>query len=269
MTPPPASFDPADDRRLLRAAVDEAGPVALRHFRQNAKRWQKAPGQIVTEADLAIDELLHRRLLGARPNDAWLSEERPDDGSRYRERRVWMVDPIDGTRAFADGLAEFAISAALVTDGAPVLGVVSNPATGQWFEAMAGDGARLDGEPIRASDRVDLTGARLLASRTEMRRRRWSELIQGPSFTSISSLAYKLALVAAGRYDGLVSLRPCHDWDVAAAVLLVSEAGGLVTTADGAALELNGATLRHQGLVAAGTRELHRALLARLAPLRG
>lgn len=269
MSTAPASIDLDPDRRLLRAAVEEAGALALSHFRRHAKRWQKGPGQIVTEVDLAIDDLLYRRLLDARPGDGWLSEERADDGSRHQRRRVWIVDPIDGTRAFVDGRAEFAISAALVVGHAPVLGVVSNPATGEWFEAMAGGGAWLDGQSIRVSDRTEVNGARLLASRTEMRHRRWSELIAGPRFTLVSSLAYKLARVAAGRDDGLLSLRPLHDWDVAAALLLMREAGGLATTADGSEIELNGPMPRHEGLIAAGTATLHRTLEERLVELRG
>jgi len=112
------------DRRLLRRAVTAAGALALEHFGSGSGHWHKAPGQVVTETDLAVDRLLHDILIGARPDDGWLSEERADDGSRHRRRRVWIVDPIDGTRAFADGAPEFAISIALVVEGRPVLGAV-------------------------------------------------------------------------------------------------------------------------------------------------
>jgi myo-inositol-1(or 4)-monophosphatase len=249
----------------LRAAVTAASAVALRHFRGDGGHWYKSPGQVVTAADLEVDRLLHDRLLAADPADGWLSEERPDDPARLRRRRVWVVDPIDGTRAFADGLPEFAISVALLVDNVPVLGTVCNPATGEAFEAERGCGVWLDGVRLRTSMQAELAGARLLSSRTEMRRRRWRELIPEAAFTDLSSLAYKLALIAAGRFDGLMSLRPSHDWDLAAAQLLIAEAGGAMSEASGARMTLNRPLPRHAGLVAAGTQALHRALVLRLA----
>jgi myo-inositol-1(or 4)-monophosphatase len=252
------------DRRLLRRAVAAAGALALEHFQAGAPSWQKAPGQLVTEADLAVDRLLHDALIGARPEDGWLSEERADDGSRHRRRRVWMVDPIDGTRAFAAGKAEFTVSVALVVEGAPLLGAVLNPATGEHFEAQRDGGAQLNGARIQISERRTLAEARLLSSRTEMERRNWPALMPEAQFTPMSSLAYKLALVAAGRFDGLISLRASHDWDLAAAALLISEAGGRLSGADGRPLALNQPEPRHAGLAAAGTTALHRALVARL-----
>jgi myo-inositol-1(or 4)-monophosphatase len=250
--------------RCLRDAMAAAGDLALRYFQAGASHWFKGPGQVVTQADLEIDRLLHTALIGAFSDDGWLSEECVDDGARLRRRRVWVVDPIDGTRAFADGLPEFAISVALVREGAPVLGVVFNPATGEAFEAERGCGAWHGGARLRVSTHDRLTGARLLSSRTEMRRRHWPELIPEAAFTTSSSLAYKLALVAAGRFDGLVSRRASHDWDLAAGQLLIAEAGGHLSDADGAALALNQTEPRHRGLAAAGSEALHRALLARL-----
>jgi myo-inositol-1(or 4)-monophosphatase len=205
-------------------------------------------------------------LLGARPDDGWLSEERADDRSRLTCRRLWVVDPIDGTRAFADGVPQFAISVALVLDGEPALGAVLNPATGEHFEAAQGGGAWLGAERLKVSSHTSLAGARLLSSRTEMARRRWPQLIPEAHITAIGSLAYKLALVAAGRFDGLLSLRPCHDWDLAAALLLLREARGLITTAAGEPIVLNRpGTLRHPGLAVAGAAPLHHALVLRLA----
>lgn len=256
--------DLASDRRLLRRAVAAAGALALEHFQAGVEAWEKAPGQIVTEADLAVDRLLHDALIGARPEDGWLSEERADDGSRHRRRRVWIVDPIDGTRAFAAGTPEFTVSVALVVEGTPLLAAVFNPASGEHFEAERDAGALLNGTRIQISERRVLPGARLLSSRTEMKRRKWPDLMPEVEFTPMSSLAYKLALVAAGRFDGLISLRASHDWDLAAAVLLISEAGGRLSEADGGALALNRQELRHTGLAAAGTTALHRALVARL-----
>jgi myo-inositol-1(or 4)-monophosphatase len=249
---------------LARAAAVAAGDLALSHFGADRKSWYKGPGQVVTEAELAVDALLHDMLRGARPDHGWLSEERGDDRSRMRCRRVWMVDPIDGTRAFAEGVPQFAISVALVEGGEPLLGVVLNPATGERFEASRGGGAWLNGERLSVSSCTALADAKLLSSRTEMKRRHWPSMIPEARFTTIGSLAYKLALIAGGRFDGLVSLRASHDWDIAAAQLMVGEAGGRLTDAAGRAIMLNRDIPRHAGLAVAATPSLHDALLARL-----
>jgi myo-inositol-1(or 4)-monophosphatase len=146
----------------------------------------------------------------------------------------------------------------------PLLAAILNPASGEHFEAQRDAGAQLNGARMQISGQRELSGARLLSSRTEMERRNWPALLPEAQFTPMSSLAYKLALVAAGRFDGLISLRASHDWDVAAAALLISEAGGRLSGADGKPLVLNQPTPRHSGLAAAGTTALHRALIARL-----
>jgi len=263
--PPPAATAPDldADRRLLREAMAAAERVALKHFRARGGHWYKGPGQVLTEADLAVDRLLRGIVREARPDDAWLSEETPDDPARLGRERVWVVDPIDGTRAFADGVPEFAVSIALLVHDRPVLGMVSNPASGERFEAVLGGGAWQGGERLRVSGRSGLDGAHLLASRHEMKRRHWGGLFPEARFRSMGSLAYKLALIAAGRFDGLVSRRRTHDWDVAAADLLLAEAGGRLTSADGGPLVYNRPEPRHQGLVAAAP-GLHGLLLARL-----
>lgn len=249
---------------VLSTAVAEAGAIALRHFRNDARTWYKGPGQIVTEADIEIDQYLHDILIKAKPGDGWLSEERPDDGSRHRCRRVWFVDPIDGTRSFAEGVPEFTISIALIDDGEPVLASIFNPATGEHFRAVAGAGATLNELPLTPSDHREIVGAGLLASSGEMTKRRWPERMPTAKFTTIGSLAYKLALVAAGRFDGLVSLRSSNDWDLAAAVLILKETGCWLGDASGKPLSLNGPTLRHNGLVAAGSKSLYNQLVDRL-----
>lgn len=258
------ALDLAAELRLAGEAAAAAGQLALSHFGAGRASWYKGPGQVVTEADLAVDALLHDMLRDARPHYGWLSEERVDDRSRMRCARVWVVDPIDGTRAFAEGVPQFAISIALVEDGEPLLGVVLNPATSERFEASVGGGAWLNGQRLSVSGRTDLVDAALLSSRTEMKRRHWPDMIPEARFTTIGSLAYKLALIASGRFDGLVSLRASHDWDIAAAQLLVGEAGGRLSDAAGRAIALNQETPRHAGLAVAGTKSLHDALLGRL-----
>ncbi len=245
----------------VRDAVREAGRIALRFFGKAHERWEKAPGQLVTEADLAIDRYLHAALKGPHPEDGWLSEETEDDRLRLVRRRVWVVDPIDGTRSFARGLPEFAVSVALLVDGRPVLGFVHNPATDELFEAVVGRGAHLAGRRLRVSERRTLAGARIAASRSEGARRRFAALLPEVELVTIGSLAYKLALVAAGRLDAYLTWRPTRDWDVAAALLLLEEAGAVVSDAEGAPLRLNQPEPHHPGLIAAPP-GLHGAILA-------
>lgn len=257
MTAEPAEVELAH----VREAVTEAGRIAMRFFRQEHRRWEKGPGQVVTEADIAIDRFLHRELLRDHSTDGWLSEETEDDRLRLERPRVWVVDPIDGTRSFVEGKPEFTISVALLVQNQPELGFVLNPATGELFEARCGAGARLNGRALKASDASTLAGARIVASKFESRRRNFTAFLPRAELNSIGSLAYKLALVAAGRYDGYVSWRRSHDWDIAAAALLLVEAGATLTDADGEPVRLNRAEPRHPGLLAAGPR-LHGLLLA-------
>ncbi len=244
-----------------RAAVNEAGRIAMRFFRREHKSWEKGPGQIVTEADLAIDRFLHAELRRDHATDGWLSEETEDDPVRLERRRVWVVDPIDGTRSFAEGTPEFTISVALLVNDLPALGFVLNPAKGELFEARRGGGAALNGRPLRATAATGLEGARIVASKFESRRRNFAALIPRAELSNLGSLAYKLALVAAGRFDGYLSWRRTHDWDIAAAALLLAEAGAVLTDAEGKPIRLNRPEPRHAGLLAAGP-PLHAALLA-------
>jgi myo-inositol-1(or 4)-monophosphatase len=251
----------------VRAVVAEAGRLAMRHFRTDYARWEKGPGQIVTEADLAVDELLKERLLRLLPDAAWLSEETPDDRLRLGQHRVWVVDPIDGTRSFVAGVPEFTVSVALIEDGRPVLGFVLNPATAELFEATRDGSTFLNGALVHGSDQRSLSGARILCSSTENRRRNFKALLPTAEVATIGSLAYKLALVAAGRFAGYLSWRYSHDWDIAAAVLLLARAGVRITDANGMDIVLNRPDPRHDGLLAAPA-ALHATMLEALAPAR-
>lgn len=240
------------DEALLRAAVREAGALALDHFERGVESWEKRPGDPVSDADIAVDRLLCERLTGARPDYGWLSEESVDDGSRLGRRRVWIVDPIDGTRAFLKGLPEFAVAVGLVEDGEPVLGSVFNPATGEFFEARRGTGARLNGRPIETSNAEDPASAHYLASRNALKRQDWIGDVCSIRRTWMNSIAYRLALIAAGRYDAVISPSGKADWDICAADLIVREAGGRCTTFAGAAFSYNRPRTRHPDVVAAG-----------------
>jgi myo-inositol-1(or 4)-monophosphatase len=252
------------DHALLLAAVREAGPVAMRFFRNGVRHWEKNPDDPVSEADHAVNDLLKVRLHDARPDYGWLSEETPDDPARLGRPRVWCVDPIDGTKAFLKGDPEFTICAALLEDGRPVAAAVYNPASDEFFEATAGGGTRLNGAAIRASGATSMERAHLLAGRRMFERAGLSGPPPGASFRFINSVAYRLSLVAAGRFDSCVSLNGKSDWDLAAADLIVTEAGGKVTTARGAPFTYNAASTRH-GSVVASAPGLHAEVLAMLA----
>lgn len=245
-------MDICDDLAALRGAARDAGAVALRFFRSDLKTWTKGHDDPVSEADIAVDKLLHERLSAARPAYGWLSEETEDNADRLTRRHVWIVDPIDGTRAYIEGRPEFTIAAAMVEDGRPKAAVVFNPATDEFFEAFAGGGARLNGRPISVSGKSDLNGARFLASSRTVRRA-VDRLVATPAtFDSVNSVAYRLALVAAGRYDATMSFGNKSDWDLAAADLIVTEAGGILSDTDGNTLTYNGKTARHPSLIGAG-----------------
>ena len=250
-----------DDHALLRAATREAGALALKYFNDGVESWNKEhDGSPVSEADIAVDRLLHDRLCAARPDYGWLSEEIEDDLARLDKRRVWIVDPIDGTRAFLKQIPEFAVSAALVEDGAPVAGVVYNPAADELFEATRDGGAWLNGSAIAASVETDLARAHYLASRRTLERQNWPRPAAHIKSTWMNSIAYRMVLVGSGRYDASFSLTPKSDWDIAAADLIVREAGGCSTTRAGNEFRFNSAAARHPDVIAAAP-GLHAELL--------
>jgi myo-inositol-1(or 4)-monophosphatase len=247
-----------DDLALLEAAVREAGKLALKYFGGDYKRWNKAGGSPVTEADLAVDNFLKETLLRARPDYGWLSEESIDDPARLQKQNVFVVDPIDGTVAFMKGRPHFTICAAVVEQGRPRAAIVYNPATEECFSARKGGGAHLNGAPIHPSGQNRIEGSRMLAPKSIFEN--WPPM----QVESYSSIAYRIVLVAAGRHDAMISLSVKRDWDLAAADLVIWEAGGKLTGTDGQELIYNQPPAAQRATVAAGP-ELHALLLARLA----
>ena len=187
-----------EDYALLKKAAREAGELALTYFRKSIIVKRKIDGSEVSEADLALDVALKLALHAPRPDYGWLSEETEDDPERLKHRRVWMVDPIDGTNAFLRHVPEWTVSAALVEDGVPVLGVVFNPATKEFFHAMRGKGAFLNDKPIAASTKSTLDGALLIASGGLFKKKIWKEPWPEVKTRWVNSVAYRLALVACG-----------------------------------------------------------------------
>jgi myo-inositol-1(or 4)-monophosphatase len=255
----------ADDLALAVDVAREAGALSLQWLEKGAKAWDKSPGNPVTEADLAVNDLIARRLRATRPGYGWLSEETRDNPADRAQERTWVVDPIDGTRAFVRGEPYFCISIARLEGSTPAVGVLFNPLSNEVFAASAGAGATLNGDRIAAMPTCALEGCGMIV-RPEIHDR----LKRHPAWPATrilapmpNSIAYRIALVAAGRWDAAIALKKTNDWDVAAAVLILAEAGGTATDGEGRPFAFNREVTNHPGVVAAGA-SLHPLLMDRL-----
>lgn len=253
----------AADLALALEAAKEAGALAMRYFGAPMDVRDKTPNNPVSEADIAIDALLKDRLLNAKPDYGWLSEETADDQSRLSARHVWVVDPIDGTRAFIKAKPHFTICIGLLEHGKVVVGVVFNPATGEMFEATLGGGARLNGVAIAPNEVSELENCAMLGDPGMFKHPAWPTPWPDMDVVSRNSIAYRMCLVAAGHYDGAIALSPKSDWDLAAAAIIVSEAGALATTHEGASFAFDDAVPLQKSLVVAG-KTLHPLLIERV-----
>ncbi|QDX25837.1 3'(2'),5'-bisphosphate nucleotidase CysQ [Sphingomonas suaedae] len=245
--------------RAVSAVAAEAGRLAHARFGTDVRKWEKSPNNFVCEVDLAVDELLRARLSALLPDAGWLSEETADDLARLSHRRVWVVDPIDGTRDYLRGRPGWAVSIALVEDGQPVIGVLDAPARGEHWIGVRDAGATRGGDQIAASGRADLPGARVPADDLPAVDQ---DLVMVPRPNSI---ALRMAMVAAGEADLLATFRWGADWDIAAAVLIAREAGATVTDALGKKLRFNTPRGESFGLLATAP-GIHAAAADRLRP---
>jgi myo-inositol-1(or 4)-monophosphatase len=235
----------------IRSALESARQVFARFTPGAIEAEYKAGHDPVTEADTAVDAVLRRELL--REGEGWLSEESVDDSSRLEKKRVWIVDPLDGTREFVAGIPEFCVSVAMVEDGIPVAGGICNPATHEIFLGSLDSGVTYNGKPARASQRTSLEGAVILASRSEIKRGEWKRFEKASvRVRPMGSVAYKLALVSVGLADVTFTLTPKHDWDVAGGAALVGSAGGFISTLENSPLRCNRKSPLLSGLLAGG-----------------
>lgn len=236
---------------LLTEALYQAGVEALRLSTAGFDTYTKADQSPVTSADLAVNRILHDRLSAAFPGDGWLSEESTDTEERLGKTRVWVVDPIDGTRAFVRGVPEFCLSVALVEQGRPVVAAIFNPSTGDYYSAVRGQGLKTERlleptHPPYASAERPLA----LVNPWELRVGRFEGLEPHIRCRPIGSIAYALALVAAGQADAAMTLDGGNEWDIAAGVLLIEESGGQVTTPAGDPLAFNRSDPKLSGTLA-------------------
>jgi myo-inositol-1(or 4)-monophosphatase len=239
------------DAALLTDTVREAGALALSLFRTELKNWTKGASSPVSEADIAVNDLLENRLRSATPDYGWLSEESVDDEARLERARVWIVDPIDGTRGYLAGREDWCVSVAMVERGSTLLAAVFAPATDEFFFAVRGQGAALNAVPVVATSGTELDFSRVAGPKPLVER-------LGPQAHAITlhprigSLALRLCRVAQGSLDAAFAGGQSRDWDLAAANLIVEEANGNMTALSGDAILYNRREVTHGMLVAAG-----------------
>jgi len=243
---------------VVSAVTAEVGAMVHSRWQGEFRQWEKVPGHPVCDVDLAADAMLKERLLAIDPEAGWLSEETADDPERLLRSRVWVVDPIDGTRDFLRGRAGWAVSVALVEGGRPIIGVLDAPARGEHWRALAGAGATRNGAPLQVSGHNQLAGARVPA---DVLPRADNDLV---AVEKPNSIALRIGMVAAGQADLVAAMRWGKEWDIAAAALIAQEAGAIVTDALGRPLRYNSTKGEAFGVLAT-TPAIHESAIARLA----
>lgn len=256
-----------EDVAMMCAAAREAGQLAMSFRESGAKSWDKTPGHPVTEADVAVNALLNERLRGGRPDYGWLSEETADVAGERSQSRIWVVDPIDGTRAYMrENDPNWCIAIALVEAGEAIASVIFAPMHDELYEAYRGGGARMNGEALSVSAAAEEAGARIIIDEAVVKHPAWPEpwpelVLPKPK---PNATLYRMALVAAGRWDATFALTRKFDWDLAAGTVLVAEAGGVTSTHIGEPLSFNRDTPAQRSMVTAG-KPLHALLVERMS----
>jgi len=254
------------DLELIVDAAQEAGALALKLQTAGLHIEKKSDGTPVTDADIAVDTLLKDRLGAARPDYGWLSEETADNTARLAKRRLFIVDPIDGTRAYMRGKPWWAVCIAVVQDGRPIAGVVHAAALDECFEAMLGGGATLNGQPIQASGTTVLNGCRMLGDDKMFAHPAWREPWPPMTIETRNAIAYRMALVGSGAFDAAVALSAKSEWDIAAASLIATEAGAMVSDHKGEPFAFNTPKARARSLICAAP-GVYPLILARTSPI--
>jgi len=253
-----------NDLNLLLDAVSCASQIAVKFFKNSPKVWNKGSNEgPVTEADIEINNMLLNKLLSARPDYGWLSEETEDDLERLNKDYVFIIDPIDGTRSFINGNKNYACALGIAFKGVMQVGVVQMPSLAQTFWASIGSGAYQNGKKINVSSRSNVKGATILTAKPNLDSAYWPGGVPPMFQVYRSSLAYRLCLAANGSFDAMVTLRDCWEWDIAAGDLIVREAGGVVTDRHGNDLSFNNEKPKRPGILA-GPKDIQLDLINRL-----
>jgi myo-inositol-1(or 4)-monophosphatase len=248
------------ERDVAVAAAREAGDIIRRWYAMPITVTEKGPDHPLTRADLESNECIRGHIERAFPDDGWLSEETADSSERLARRRVWVVDPLDGTKEFIQHIPEFCVCIALVEAGRPIVGVEYNPAADRLYVAVRGQGTTVNGERARVTTQANLADAIVMASRSEDKRKEWDPFKPLMRVTLTGSVAYKLAELSTGNGDATFTLTPKNEWDICAGSILVEEAGGRVTGLEGEPLVFNQPSPLRPGMIASNG-VLHGALL--------
>tara|TARA_Y100000591_G_scaffold109881_1_gene93436 strand:+ start:778 stop:1557 length:780 start_codon:yes stop_codon:yes gene_type:complete len=240
------------DLKLAISASISAGDIIMKYYQHDYEIKEKGYHNPVTTADNEADSFLKSELTNARPNYGWLSEETVDSEDRLGKERVWIVDPLDGTKEFIEGVPQFVVSVALVEDGLPIIGVLHNPVTKETFHASKGNGTYFDDAIHNCSVKESTTDMVIFNSRSETRKGLWEKYKQHfKKLKPIGSVAYKMGLTAIGKADIFATLRPKNEWDICAGTCLINEAGGKVINLNGEKITFNNRkTLIEPGLIA-------------------
>ena len=249
---------------LAKEAAIEAGSIIMKYYQKDYDVHQKSYHNPVTTADKEADEKIKEILLSNNSDYGWLSEETDDSKERLSKKYIWVVDPLDGTKEFIEGIPNFVVSIALVEDNKPILGVLYNPVTGEIFSAAKNCGSFLNGDPIACSTKSNLNQMVILNSRSETNRGLWNSYTNiFKELKPIGSVAYKLGLTAAGKGDIFATLRPKNEWDICAGTCIINESGGKVIDLKGNDITFNNEkTLIEPGLIAGEVSSVNKTYLA-------
>lgn len=252
------------ERDVAVEAARCAADIIRRYYKTELEIELKGEDDPLTAADRESNACIHALVTQAFPDDGWLSEETADSKARLAKRRVWIVDPLDGTKEFTQHIPEFCVCIALVEDGRPIVGVELNPAADRLYVAVRGHGTTVDGAPARVSTQRVVADAEVMASRSEDKRGEWDAFKARCKVVLTGSVAFKLAQLSTGHGDATFTLTPKNEWDICAGSLLVEEAGGRVTGLDGKPLVFNQSSPLRPGMIASNG-VLHQGLLALIA----
>tara|TARA_B100000989_G_scaffold287844_1_gene257881 strand:- start:289 stop:1092 length:804 start_codon:yes stop_codon:yes gene_type:complete len=247
-------------KKLIFDAVRNAGKIALEFDKKKINFWYKSKNQPVTDADIKINDYLKSFLQNKYPDFGWLSEETVDDGSRKMQKSFWCLDPIDGTRSFLNHKPEFTISLALLYESTPVFGVIHNPKTKELFYAEKNNGAFCNNKKMKVNNKINIKDCNLGISNSEFENLKNFPNLKNLKILRMGSIAYKIALVAKGKIDISLSLTKKSDWDLAAAALILEEAGGMITEKNGKPINYNTNNLEIPSVIASNS-QIHKKMI--------
>jgi len=251
----------SNELHFAREAAVNAGKAIAEFYGKKIPFTEKAEDHPLTQADLAANAIIKETLSREFPRDAWLSEEDADQKARLEAKRVWIVDPLDGTKDFINENPEFAVSIALVENNEPVVGAVYNPITKELFSAVKNGGATLDGNPISTKSYSEKDKINLLVSQSEYKRGEWQEFEEEYNVKATGGCAYKMSKIAKGDADGTFTLQPKSEWDICAGTLILKEAGGIVKNLDGTEVKYNQKNVALKGLVYCNCQSVYEKLM--------